>query len=170
MSLLQASKYVASLPLVDIDELVHAGIRCILLDRDNTCVPKDSKYLPSDIVAWVQRAKQAGLQICLVSNNFFAAQVAQTAHELAVPKIDHALKPAPFALWTALKRMGVSRHQAVLIGDQVFTDVVAGNLAGISTILVRPQSSTDLFYTKPLRMAEHRILDGISFAGEDVQP
>ena len=156
MSLLQASKYVASLPLVDIDELVHAGIRCILLDRDNTCVPKDSKYLPSDIVAWVQRAKQAGLQICLVSNNFFAAQVAQTAHELAVPKIDHALKPAPFALWTALKRMGVSRHQAVLIGD--------------STILVRPQSSTDLFYTKPLRMAEHRILDGISFEGEDVQP
>lgn len=169
MGLLQASKYVASLPLVDIDELVRTGVRCVLLDRDNTCVPKDTKRLPQDVVAWVERAKQAGLQICLVSNNFFATEVETTARQLAVSKIDHAMKPAPFAVWAALKRMGVQRSQAVLIGDQVFTDVLAGNLAGIATILVRPQSVTDLFYTKLLRRVEHRVLRSIRFEGDDLQ-
>ncbi len=30
---------------------------------------------------------------------------------------------------------------------QIFTDVIAGNLAGVSTILQKPQSTEDLWYT-----------------------
>ena len=73
----------------------------------------------------------------MVSNNFHSTQVAQSARELGVQKVDHAMKPAPFAIWAALKRLGIPREAAVLVGDQVFTDVMAGNLAGVRTILVR---------------------------------
>ncbi|WP_028264098.1 YqeG family HAD IIIA-type phosphatase [Atopobium fossor] len=169
MGFLQATKYVASLPQVNIDELVCADVHCVLLDRDNTCVPQGTKQVPPEVKSWVERAKHAGLRICLISNNFFSTDVAQTADEFGVLKIDHAMKPAPFALWRALRRMGVSRDKAVLIGDQVFTDVLAGNLAGVSTILVRPQSVTDLFYTKLFRIAEHRVLNNVTFEGDELQ-
>ena len=62
--------------------------------------------------------------------------------------------------------MGVSAEETVLIGDQVYTDVVAGNLAGVRTVLVRPQSTRDLWYTHILRIGERMILRGRTFEGE----
>ena len=53
--------------------------------------------------------------------------------------------------------MGVEAREAVLIGDQVFTDVMAGNLAGVRTILVEPQSTSDLWYTHIFRVFERAI-------------
>ena len=57
----------------------------------------------------------------------------------------------------ALGLVGAKPAEAVLIGDQVFTDVVAGNLAGVRTILVDPQSTTDLWYTHIFRVFERLI-------------
>ena len=37
-----------------------------------------------------------------------------------------------------MERMGVTKEQTAIIGDQVFTDVLGGNRAGVSTILVEP--------------------------------
>ena len=53
------------------------------------------------------------------------------------------------------------------MGDQVFTDVMAGNLAGVRTILVRPQSRTDLFYTQAFRVVENIVLSGVTFEQDD---
>ena len=54
----------------------------------------------------------------------------------------------------------------MLVGDQVFTDVVAGNLAHIPTILVHPLSTTDLWYTQILRLIERPLLSGHTFEGD----
>ena len=67
------------------------------------------------------------------------------------------MKPAPFAVRRALSLVGVEAREAVLIGDQVFTDVMAGNLAGVRTILVEPQSTSDLWYTQIFRVFERAI-------------
>ena len=71
--------------------------------------------------------------------------------------VHHAMKPAPFAVRRALGLMGARAGEAVLIGDQVFTDVMAGNLAGVRTILVEPQSTSDLWYTHIFRVFERAI-------------
>ena len=68
------------------------------------------------------------------------------------------MKPSPFALLNAMRERDYTKDETVLVGDQVYTDVVAGNLAGIATILVKPQSDTDLFYTKVLRKLEVPVL------------
>ena len=34
--------------------------------------------------------------------------------------------------------MGAEKGQTAIVGDQVFTDILGGNRAGISTILVEP--------------------------------
>ena len=62
--------------------------------------------------------------------------------------------------------MGAVPGETVMIGDQVFTDVCAGSLAGVRTILVRPQSRRDLWYTHVFRVFERLALHGVEFDGE----
>ena len=163
---LSATRYFSSLPLVDIDWLVDEGVRLVLLDRDNTCVPRDAECAPPEVTAWLDAARAAGLKLCLVSNNFHSSQVGRTARELGVSVVDHAMKPAPFALRRAMRMLGVGPQATVMIGDQVFTDVAAGKLAGVRTVLVRPQSRKDLWYTHVFRVFERLALHGVSFEGE----
>ena len=166
MGLLRATRYVASLPQVSVDELVGAGVRLVLLDRDNTCVPRDASEPPAEVMAWLARARAAGLTVCLVSNNFHSSQVGATARLMGCEVVDHAMKPAPFALRRAMRMHAVMPGEAVMIGDQVFTDVVAGNLARVRTVLVRPQSRSDLWYTHVFRVFERLALRGVTFEGE----
>ena len=157
MGVFTATRYVASLPQVSIDWLVGEGVSLVLLDRDNTCVPRDTRRVPAEVTAWLAEARSAGLTLCLVSNNFHSGQVEASAAELGCPVVHHAMKPAPFAVRRALDLLGTTPDEAVLIGDQVFTDVMAGNLAGVRTILVEPQSTTDLWYTHIFRIFERAI-------------
>lgn len=166
MGLLRAWRYVAALPLVDVDELVREGVELVLLDRDNTCVPRDARQAPPEVMDWLGRAREAGLSLCLVSNNFHTSHVSRTAAELGVDFVDHAMKPLPLALRRAMRRFGMPAEKTVMIGDQVFTDVAAGSLAGARTVLVRPQSRTDLWYTHVFRVFERLALRGVTFDGE----
>ena len=166
MGLFRATRYLASIDMLEVEWLKSQGIRCVLMDRDNTCVPRDSKVAPPKVQDWIDRVHAAGIPTCVVSNNFHSKQVERSARELDSECIHHAMKPAPFAVRAALKRMGVSPSEAVLIGDQVYTDIIAGNLAGVRTVLVRPQCNTDLWYTHIMRIGERAILHGREFEGE----
>ncbi len=161
-----ATRYVAAVELIDPASLVEAGVRLVLIDRDNTCVPRDSKKPPAAVLAWLDDVRARGIKVCLVSNNFHSDQVAASAAELGCEAVDHAMKPAPFALERAMRLMGEGPEHSVMVGDQVFTDVVAGNLAGTRTILVRPQCRRDLWYTYVFRAFEHIALRGKKFEGE----
>ena len=142
---------------IDVDGLVEAGVRCVLIDRDNTIVPRDTKQAPKSALAWFDALRAAGIKVCMVSNNFHSREVEESARELGCEVVHHAMKPAPFAVRRALKLMGATADEAVLVGDQVFTDVMAGNLAGVRPILVDPQSTTDLWYTHIFRVFERAI-------------
>ncbi len=166
MALVRASRYVASVDLIDVDELVEQGIRCVLVDRDNTLVPRDVKVAPPEVSAWLDRLRAANIAVCMVSNNFHTDAVCDSAKALGLPVVHHAMKPMPVAPWLAMKKMGVPAEQTVLVGDQLFTDVMAGNLAGVQTILVRPQSRTDLWYTHLFRVVEFAFLHNAHFEGE----
>ena len=166
MGLFRATRYVASLPLLDVDELVADGVRLVLLDRDNTCVPRDAAEPTAEVMAWLDRAREAGLKLCLVSHNFHSSQLRGSAEHMGVDVVDHAMKPLPFALVRAMRLMGSVPGETVMVGDQVFTDVVAGNLAGVRSVLVRPQSRRDLWYTHVFRVFERLALRGVTFDGE----
>lgn len=166
MGLLTATRYVTSIQHVDVEELAASGVRCVLMDRDNTCVPRDSKVAPREVSDWIDRVHAAGMSTCLVSNNIHAKQVTRSAQELRSDVVHSAMKPFPFALRRACAKMQVQPSECVMIGDQVYTDVVAGNLAGIPTILVRPQCESDLWYTKIFRIWERWVLRNHVFEGE----
>ncbi len=157
MSLITPWKRAAKVSDISVAELVEAGVTCVLIDRDNTVVPRDTKRAPKSALEWLDELRAAGIKICMVSNNFHTAEVEASAAELGMDVVHHAMKPAPFAVKRALSLMGAAPSQAVLVGDQVFTDVMAGNLSGVRPILVEPQSTTDLWYTQIFRVVERAI-------------
>ena len=106
MGLFRATRYVASLPQLSVEELVAEGVRLVLLDRDNTCVPRGADLPPAEVMAWLDRAREAGLRLCLVSNNFHSTQVRASADQMGVDAVDHAMKPLPFALVRAMRLIG----------------------------------------------------------------
>lgn len=166
MSVMRATRYVSSIDKVEVSWLVEQGIKCVLMDRDNTCVPRDTKVAPPEVLDWIDAVHKAGLTTCIVSNNFHSKQVEASARELGCDVVHHAMKPFPFAVRHALRKMGVKPSEAILIGDQLYTDIIAGNLSGLRTILVRPQSTTDLWYTQIMRIGERMLLRGQVFEGE----
>lgn len=166
MGLVRATRYVTSVDHIDPDDLASRGVRCVLIDRDNTMVPRDTKVAPPEVREWLQSLREVGISVCMVSNNFHTAQVEKSARDLGCAVVHHAMKPAPVAVRIALRKMGVPAERAVLVGDQIFTDIIAGNLAGVSTILVRPQTYVDLWYTQLFRKVEHVFLRGVTFEGE----
>ncbi len=163
MRIVRPNRYIASVDRIRAEELVEAGIRCVLLDRDNTLVPRDTKEAPPEVRAWLDDLRGHGIVTCMISNNFHTNEVCESAQTLGCAVVHHAMKPAPVAVHLALTYMGVPAEQSVLVGDQLFTDMIAGNLAGVRTILVRPQSLEDLWYTKLFRKVEQVLLRDVRF-------
>ena len=160
MSLLRPDRYLTSVTALDLSTLWAAGKRGLLLDRDNTLVPRDTRTMPDDVRAWVADARAMGFALCLVSNNW-ARNVRPDAEAIGADLVSRAAKPLPFALRHALRKIGVRRQQALLVGDQVFTDVLGARLAGIESVLVQPQTEVDLAHTLVLRKFEARVLRGL---------
>lgn len=151
--------YYRSVLDIDLDALEARGVTTLLLDLDNTLLPRDTSIVPDDVVAWAASLPERGMHACLVSNNWHE-RVHEVAEELGFGLVSKAVKPLPFAFWIALRRMGSNRRAAAIIGDQLFTDVLGGKLTGIKTVLVLPMSSSDLPHTLFLRRIERVLLAG----------
>ena len=151
---------------VDPAELRAMGVRLVLLDRDNTCVPRGEVDPAPDVIAWCARARKQGLRLALVSNNWSLAALRHTSDALSAPVVTFALKPLPFGLRRAMDGAGVPAEQTVLVGDQLLTDVLGGSFAGIRVILVDPQTERDVIHTRLLRPVEARLLEGVPYGWE----
>ncbi len=159
MPLLLPDLTARSAPEIDLAGLATRGIRGLIVDLDNTLLPRDTGVMPDAHVRWIRSAADHGLAVCLVSNNWHRI-VREVAHEFGLPIVARAVKPLPFAFWRALAVIGLEAREVAVIGDQVFTDVLGGNLVGCLTILVEPLSSHDLPHTLVLRRLESLIMRG----------
>ena len=161
MSFFSPTRYVSCVERIDLDELWARGKGAILLDGDNTLFPRDRSCAPVAVSAWLDRARTLGFELIMVSNNWHKDQVERSARELGMDFILFACKPLPFAIRAGMRRLGARAHESVMIGDQLYTDVWGGNLAGVDTVLVKPQTTVDLWYTQIFRIFERRALRGL---------
>jgi uncharacterized protein len=111
-----------------------------------------------ELIKWFEQVKKHNILVTIVSNNN-ELRVKEFADPLKIPFIFQARKPLVRAFNKALSQMGVKKEEAVVIGDQLLTDVLGGNRSGFHTILVVPVAQTDGFITKFNRFAERRILN-----------
>ncbi|MDQ2985460.1 MAG: YqeG family HAD IIIA-type phosphatase [Armatimonadota bacterium] len=143
---------------VDPNDLVLLGIKGVLLDLDNTLLPWKSHEIPVETTDWISKCKAAGLKLCLVSNTRNLARLRDMAETMQLPAVAPAkMKPSRMGFVQALEILGVVPGEAVMIGDQMFTDVWGGNRAGIRTIWVERMADREFFGTKFSRMIERLL-------------
>jgi HAD superfamily phosphatase (TIGR01668 family) len=153
---IRADHHAETLPDVPLDLLTEAGIRGIVVDLDNTVCAYHQPELAPGVADWVASARRRGFALVLVSNNF-SERVGAIGAQLGIPVVPNALKPLPFAFLRALKLLGTPRRDTIVIGDQLFTDVLGAKLLGMRTILTKPLVEHDFPLTRVLRFLERTI-------------
>lgn len=132
-------EYVSSIFDVDYEELWENGIRGLLFDIDNTLAPYDDPLPNQSTEELMDELREAGFSIWIISNGK-KERVLSFAQKLKVPAVWKAHKPFPTNIVKIQNRTKLESSQLAIIGDQIFTDVWAGNRGKIYSILVKPIS------------------------------
>ncbi len=154
---LRPDAFARRLSSLSLDDLADRGFAAVIVDLDNTLVGYGQQKLSSEDAAWIAAARQRGFRICLVSNNF-NERVRRIGLELGVPAIPNALKPLPWGLSRALRVLGSRKDETVVVGDQLFTDVLGAKLLGLHAVLTEPLVAKDWLGTRVLRLLERLVL------------
>ncbi|MCX7831287.1 MAG: YqeG family HAD IIIA-type phosphatase [Actinobacteria bacterium] len=138
--------------------LKELSVSDILLDIDNTIVERDKTEVPQKTKEWILSLKKKGYRIFLVSNSL-SKRANKIARDLYCDGlIAPAGKPFLRRIKKLLRENRIEKEKAVVIGDQVFTDLLMSKRLGIRCILVLPLSKSDLPHTKLLRLIEGRLI------------
>ena len=129
-------EWVRSTYEIDFEKYYEEGFRGIIFDIDNTLVPHGADA-DERAIELFSRLKSIGYDICLLSNNK-KARVKRFNKDVNVKYIFKAQKPYSRNYYAAAMKMHFSVKSVLCVGDQLFTDIYGGNLAGIHTILVNP--------------------------------
>jgi HAD superfamily phosphatase (TIGR01668 family) len=152
-----------ALPQLNLEELhdrAAGGLRALVIDVDRTLLPRRSADLPPAAERWLRQAGDR-LPIHLFSNNPSKRRIGRVSELLGVPYTVSAAKPRRGALRRVIHDLRVPAAQVALVGDRVFTDVLAGNRLGLFTVLVKPIDASgrphpnDRLQTWELGLAHH---------------
>ncbi|MBD2741081.1 YqeG family HAD IIIA-type phosphatase [Coleofasciculus sp. FACHB-1120] len=119
------------------DLLQQYHLKGLVLDVDDTLVPLKAAQASEELVEWVKQIRKVAT-LWLVSNNLSENRISSIAHSLNLPYITSAAKPSRRKLRQAVTAMNLPVEQVAMVGDRLFTDVLAGNRLGMFTILVEP--------------------------------
>lgn len=159
--ILRPFRIVPSVATISLEGLKRDGIRGIIADLDNTLVGWKLLQPAPEVVEWVRQALASGFAVAIVSNNE-RAWVRSVASGLGIVTFVHtALKPLPFGIFRAVKQLRVRRRETIVIGDQLFTDVIAAKLLGIRAILTEPIVAKEHRAMSIVRRLERFMLRGV---------
>ena len=118
------------------EDLTARGVSFLMLDFDNTIVPYTTDVPTERMRSWLEEMNASPVKIAIVSNskNDRLIRFCETYH---LDYIMRAHKPRPRGLQQCMARFGFAQEQSAIVGDQIFTDTLAGNLAGVTPILVK---------------------------------
>ena len=159
--------YFPSIAYINFRTLAFQGIVNYCIDLDNTLALRTDAHPIPKLADAINRAREAGYirQLCIVSNVIFGEarrqRVANFARDLNTPHYYAAgfweRKPSPKPFIAAMKMMQSDPSTTACIGDQLFTDIVGGNLAGMFTILVQPLGPDHWFTRLTKRRRKEQI-------------
>ncbi|MBQ7341056.1 MAG: YqeG family HAD IIIA-type phosphatase [Oscillospiraceae bacterium] len=116
--------------------LYKKDIRLLMMDFDNTIVPYTTNTPTRKMLQWLEMISEYDIQLCVVSNSK-KDRVEKFCEEYGIDCITHAGKPGTKGIKACLYQYGVQEDYAALVGDQIYTDVLGANRAGVRSILVK---------------------------------
>ncbi len=120
---------------VDYEKLKREGYKLLLFDVDGTCVTDN---VPVDVrsIEFFESLRKMGFKYGVVSNNYrdrvlnFASGI-----DADVTKYE-ARKPSPKKYLEACEDLNIKPEETVFFGDQLATDILGANKAGIKSVVV----------------------------------
>ncbi|MEA2022264.1 MAG: YqeG family HAD IIIA-type phosphatase [Candidatus Caldatribacteriota bacterium] len=156
--ILKPKAYLESLTNIDLKKLKNKmKIKGIVIDLDNTTVAWGEDDVDVNIKKWINEAKEINISICLVSNTL-SGRVKKFAEIFNIPYLSNSFKPFNLSFKKATKILKTEYSETIVIGDQIFTDILGGNRLNIYTVLVAPLGKRDSIGTFIQRSLEKLIL------------
>jgi uncharacterized protein len=155
--LLKPDEYYTSLAQIDFSRYKAQGFRLVMLDIDNTLSPHGSLTADSSAHQAVDRILAAGL-ICWLISNGSTRRIKKYAASLDLPSVPLAYKPSTRGLRLACRLTETKPYQAILIGDQMLTDIISARRAGCRAVLVMPISTRESWNVHLKRRFERYLL------------
>ncbi len=148
---------------INYQKLKKEGIKCLLFDLDNTCIPYKNNKMPKKIKDLFDKLVKMNFKVIIFSNS--PKRRLQRIIELNNLKIEYnasSKKPLPHNYKKVLKKYNYQKEEVCIIGDQLLTDVFGGNKVGIKTCLVDPITKKEFFITKISRKIENNLFKKLS--------
>ncbi len=139
MSLLKPTVSLKNVTDITPELLQQLQIDAILLDVDNTLAPPTSHIPYEGVQQWIDCIRQSGIHIVICSNNY-QKRVKPFSDSVGLDCVAMSLKPFPFGFNRAKRKLKEQPKSVLVVGDQIYTDVLGANLAGMQSVLLEPRS------------------------------
>ncbi|RAP31816.1 YqeG family HAD IIIA-type phosphatase [Candidatus Marinamargulisbacteria bacterium SCGC AG-414-C22] len=123
---------------IDIQKLKKQGFTDFILDVDNTILSVKQRNVSLQHMNWIQKCKDLGIKVYILSNNRSKRRIEKVCDQLECPGIYQALKPFSFSYNELQQQFKFNPTTTVVIGDQVFKDIILANWKKAYGILVKP--------------------------------
>ncbi len=133
-------------------DLAREGVRLVLADLDNTLIPYSASAPTDEVRKWKEELERMGFTLFILSNSRKSRRCPDFCTHLGVPYQRRAGKPGTGGFRRAMEEQGVTPDQTIMVGDQLFTDCLGANRAGIRVYLVRP-----IKFGNPLRVLRYAV-------------
>ncbi len=148
--------YQKSVYTINYKKLKKCGIKCLLIDLDNTITPASLNKPDKRIKTLFYELKTMGFKIIIISNSP-KGRVEIFKNELQVDASAFAFKPRKDKYNKIMEIYKLKPDEIAAIGDQLVTDVYGANRLGITSVLINPMSEKDFFTTFFNRVLEKVI-------------
>lgn len=152
-SMILPKEFAEDLTNIDIERFLKDGKDYFIFDFDNTLGLWRTSFVEKRFESVLKKILDANGKI-LIASNGRPRQI--SIHGAKI--MWRARKPLTYKIKRILSSEGIDPNRVVMIGDQIFTDVLAGNRLGVYTIKVKPLSNKEFIGTKILRFFEKVIL------------
>ena len=128
-------EYAESVFAIDYEKLYRKGYRAVIFYIDNTMV-HHGEDSTDEVDELFRSIHSTGLKTLLLSNND-EPRIQRFIRNIDTLYICDAAKPEVAGFLKAIDMLGIEKKEAVVIGDQIFTDIYGANKSGIDNILVK---------------------------------
>lgn len=142
---------------INVSLLAEKGIKFAILDIDNTLVPYTLPTPDDNALYFLDELRNNGIEFCFVSNNK-QSRIELFNEKIGAKIFPNAKKPLLYGISEAMKSIGADKQNTVLIGDQIFTDILGGKRTKILTVLVNPIKEVDTTFFRFKRHFERKVL------------
>lgn len=137
--------------------LAGIGIRAVICDIDNTLVPYEEPIPTPKVSSWLEKLHAADIKVAFVSNNN-AERVDKFNQKLGYFAAADSGKPLARMIFAAMQHMDSKQNHTAVVGDQIFTDILAAKRAGAAAILVNPIKDKNTLFFRFKRALEKPFL------------